>query len=50
MGGTKSFDEGIYNSMQKRADKYKHAATYCIKELQNKVIASRMLDEYDKVQ
>ena len=48
-GGTKSYDEGIHDSIMQRMDKYKEACSYCSKVLGDKKRALKMLDEAEKL-
>jgi len=49
VGGTRSYDEGIFDSLVTRMNKYKQAAEYCMKVTKDKKSAIRMLDEAEKL-
>jgi len=48
-GGTKSYDETIYDTMVARMTKYGDAAKYCLNELGNKGVAVKMMDCAEKL-
>lgn len=48
-GGTKSYNEDIYDSILERMNKYKDAVEYAKNELNDMKLAIKMLDEAEKL-